>query len=273
MRTLPMAILTILTASAPAAAQCSDVEKTKLKEFDLAWGEASTGGNRAHLLTVYADDYAGTTPTGTLGKATTIDNAVRQAERAKASTQPAPKVTYDNFIITCTPVTALVTHRNANTTTMGGREQTSYSRSVHVMEKRGGRWQVVGNAGHALDDAAVLLYMENDWNEAARKHDAAWFERNYAAGATEISARTGGLQTKSEVVASMKTDKAVLDSLGLSEMSVRVDGDVAVVTGVNHVKGRDEQGKAFNMRARFTDTFIRRDGRWQVWATQSSIIP
>jgi ketosteroid isomerase-like protein len=51
------------------------------------------------------------------------------------------------------------------------------------------------------------------------------------------------------------------------------DGNVAIVTGVNRVRGRDEQGKPFDRRVRFTDTFIRRDGRWQVWASQGTVIP
>ena len=45
-----------------------------------------------------------------------------------------------------------------------------------------------------------------------------------------------------------------------------------VVTGVNLARGKDEQGKAFDQRIRFTDTFIKRDGRWQVWATQGTVI-
>ena len=71
----------------------------------------------------------------------------------------------------------------------------------------------------------------------------------------------------------MKTDKSVRESTELSETSVRVDGNMAVVTGVNRVKGRDEQGRSFDRRVRFTDTFIKRDGRWQVWATQGTTIP
>lgn len=71
----------------------------------------------------------------------------------------------------------------------------------------------------------------------------------------------------------MKTDKSVVESIELSETSVRVDGNMAVVTGVNRVRGRDEQGRPFDRRIRFTDTFIQRDGHWQVWATQGTTIP
>ena len=61
----------------------------------------------------------------------------------RTSGKPAPKVVYDNYIIGCTPTTATVTHRNTVTQTDGGKDQTTYSRSVHVLEKRGDRWQVV----------------------------------------------------------------------------------------------------------------------------------
>jgi len=44
------------------------------------------------------------------------------------------------------------------------------------------------------------------------------------------------------------------------------------VTGVNHVKGRDDKGQAIDRRTRFTDVFIQRDGRWQVLATQGTVV-
>lgn len=271
MRRVLMAVLVVLAMPSPTDAQCSDTRA--LEQFDRAWGDATTRGDRAFLQSVYADDYAGASPTGTLGKAPTIDNAVQQAERNRANPQGVGKATYDNYVITCTANTATLTHRNAVTTTVDGQERPAYSRSVHVLEKRGGRWQVVGNAGHGLDDTAVLLYMESDWNEASRTRNAAWFERNYAADATDIASRTGAIQTKAEAIASVKTDKAVTESLELSETNVRVDGNTAIVTGVNRVRGRDEQGKPFDRRVRFTDTFIKRDGRWLVWATQGTTIP
>jgi ketosteroid isomerase-like protein len=270
---LPAILVTLAASSSALSQQCSDAEKARLQEFDKAWSEAGTRGDRAQLQTIYAEDYSGATLTGTQGKTAAIDATVLTAERARASGQTPPPTIYDNYVITCTPTTAVVTHRNATTTTVNGREQTSYTRSVHVMEKRGGRWQVVGNAGHPLTDSNVLLYMENDWNDAAKRKNVAWFERNFADDATEVSSRTAALETKAQVIASMKTDKSVLESLELSDPNVRVDGNVAIVTGVNRVRGRDEQGKPFDRRVRFTDTFIKRDGRWQVWASQSTIIP
>lgn len=91
----------------------------------------------------------------------------------------------------------------------------------------------------------------------------AWFEKNYAADASDVNSRTGEIHTKAQEIEAMKADKSVLESLELSDLNVRVDGNAAVVTGVNHVKGRDAQSKPFERRTRFTDTF-KRDGRWLV---------
>lgn len=267
------AILALAVASPAIAQQCNDAEKARLQEFDKSWGEASLRGDRAEIQTFYADDYRGAALTGMDDKTISVNAAVSAAERTRATGQNPPPTTFDNYIITCTPTTAVITHRNATATTVNGHAQTSYSRSVHVVEKRAGRWQVVGNAGHPLTETNVLLYMENDWNEAAKKKDAAWFTRNFADDATEVSSRNAALETKAEAIASMKTDKTVFESLELSELSPRVEGNFAIVTGVNRVRGRDDQGKPFDRRVRFTDTFIKRDGRWQVWASQGTLIP
>ena len=77
---------------------------------------------------------------------------------------------------------------------------------------------------------------------------------------------------KDGTIADMKKSAATYESLELSDLGVRVEGDVAVVSGVNTVKGKDAQGKPMDRKTRFTDTFIRRDGQWQVWATQGTII-
>ena len=130
----------------------------------------------------------------------------------------------------------------------------------------------MSDAGSPLSDEGQLLYLEREWNDADKKHDVAWIERNYDDDATDISSRTGALQRKAEVLASMKDDKTVLDSLELSDLNVRVEGNTAVVTGINHATGRDDKGIAFDRRVRFTDVFIKRDGHWRVMATQGTAV-
>ena len=267
-RIVAVTALSSQVASSPLLAQCSPADKAALESFDKSWGDATQRGDRAMLESVMSEHYMTVNAIGTVDKQTVLADAVRNAERNRAT--PAPAATADRYVITCTPLTATITHRNTFVDPGG---MPVYSRSVHFLERSGGKWRVVSSTGHAVNDQQQLVYIEQDWNDATQRRDTDWFEKNYAPSATEIDGLTGRLTTKSQVIASAKTDKIVYDDLELSELSTRVDGNAAVVTGVNHVRGKDAEGKAFDRRARFTDTFIKKDGRWQVWATQSTIIP
>jgi len=266
-----LALATIAVPTATAA-QCSEADRRALEAFDRAWGDATMRGDRAQLQAMYADDYMGADLTGQVGKSRAIDDAVRQAERNRANPAPVPKVTYGHYVINCTPTTATIAHRAEVTTTAGGKEQTTYGRAIHVLEKRGGRWQVVSNAGHALNDAAVLLYLVRDWNDAVRGRDAAWLERNTTDDFTIVRS-SGALMTKPELIASVRADRTAFESVEPSDLAARVDGNAAVVTGVNAIRGRDEQGNRVERRGRVTSAFIKRDGRWLVWASQGTPIP
>jgi ketosteroid isomerase-like protein len=264
--------LTVLFASVCVVAQCSEADQQKLIAFDKAWGEAGQRGDKAVLQNVYADNYMNTSVAGTITKAQAIENAVRAAERRSANPQPAAQTTPDNYIIACTPNTATITHRNVTVTPADGKEQTSYSRSVHFLEKRGGEWRVVSDAGGPLNDAGQLLYMEMEWSDADKKRDTAWFERNFADDYFGVSSLTGKLTTKAEDVADIKNRKEVFDSAVASDMQVRVEGNTGVVTGIYHLKGRDDKGQPFDRRIRFTDVYVKKDGRWQVIGSQGTLI-
>ena len=256
-----------------AFGECADADKKALEAFDRAWGEAGVKGDRNALMTVLADDYMGLP--AMQNKTQNIEAAMKTAERDRANPNMADKISHDNYMITCTPNSAVITHRNIVTTKngAGGKEETFWTRSVHFLEKRAGKWQVVGNAGNGLDESAILGYMELDWNTADRNKDMSWFEKNFAADYSSVSSRTAKIATKSEDLAEMKTDKSVTEWNDLSNMNIRIDGNTAVVTGIVHSKGRDDKNQPFDRRVSFTDTFIKRDGRWQVWASQGTRIP
>jgi ketosteroid isomerase-like protein len=118
------------------------------------------------------------------------------------------------------------------------------------------------------DDKSVLLQMEQNWNNALKNRDTSWFESNLADDLTDTSSGNGALHTKAENLAALKEDKMVYQSMELSNLHVRVEGNAGVVTGVNHLQGQDEKGQPFDLKLSFTDTYIKRDGRWLVWASQ-----
>lgn len=271
-RILAMFVL-MFAAAGYAFGECSEADKKALEAFDRAWGEAGVKGDRAALMNVYADDYVSIPQM--MNKMTTVENTMKAFEADKANPQMTDKVTADNYMITCTPTTATITHRNVVTTMngAGGKEETFWSRSVHVLEKRGGKWVVVSNAGHGLDEYDMLGYMEMDWNNAYKMRDTAWFERNYANDMTEVDSSDGKIVGKKAAIAAMNADKSVIEWMMIEALDTRVEGNTAIVTSILHAKGRDEKGAAFDRRTRYTDTFIKRDGRWMVWASQGTRIP
>jgi ketosteroid isomerase-like protein len=269
-RITAIAALLSVVAATSSKAQCSEADKTALEAMDKAWGEAGQNGDAAYLEKIYAPQFMGHNPNGLVDKATTIANAGITAARNKAN--PRAQGTSDYYVISCTPLTATITHRNVGAVAAGSSTPPSYSRSVHFLERRGNTWQAVSTTGHGLTDQQQLVYLEQDWNAAGKRHDAEWVSANYAPFASDISSRTGAIENREQAIESSKTDKIVYESLVLSDLNTRVEGDVAVVTGINHVKGKGADGKAFDRRTRFTDTFIKRDGRWMVWATQGTLI-
>lgn len=253
-----------------AFGQCSDADKKALEALDRAWGEASEKGDRAALMNIYADDFTGLP--GMQGKAAAIDAAVKAAEANKKNPNP-DKVTHDHYYISCTPMSAVITHRNTIWTAdgTGGKPETFWTRSVHMLEKRGGKWQVTSNAGGSgLDDYDVLWYLEQDWNDAVAKQDAKWFEANFASDFTSIGGPEGKLNNKKEDIAETVNSKVKMELAETTGMEIRVDGDKAIVTGVFRTKGTDEKGMAFDRKVRYTDVWIKRDGKWVAWSSQGT---
>ena len=121
-------------------------------------------------------------------------------------------------------------------------------------------------------DELILLRMEGEWNEALQKRDVTWFQQNLAGDMTAISSSNGARSMKAEEIQGMKADKTTYISLELSFLKARVEGNAGIVTGMNHIKARDEQGQPVDVKLAFTDTYIKRDGRWQVWASQHTRI-
>jgi len=263
-RTLTISLV-VIAAVFSAAAQCTDADKKALEAFDKAWSAAGTNGDRNALMAIYASDYVGFPAMQTQKAA--VDATMATFERNKV-TPPTSTSSADHYLIMCSPASATITHRN---TTVAANGTTTYSRSVHILERRGGKWQVVSNAGNTLDDNSIIWYLEQDWNNALMKRDRTWFEKHYASDFSGIDTMTGRLSNKAEDITGIVNDKG-LELAETYEVSIRVDGDKAIVTGVFRTKGKDDKGVAYDRRARFTDTWIKRDGRWQAWASQGTPI-
>ncbi len=259
--------LLILSTTGVAFGQCSDADKKALEAYDRDWGKAGDTGNKAALMNIYADDYVG--QPGMVGKAETIKNTMAAFERGEAGNN----LTHDMYMISCTPNTATITHRNIFTTAdAGGKPQTIWTRSVHFLEKRGGKWQVVSNVSHNMDDYMTIGYLEQEWNDAIRTRNKGWFEKNFADDFRGVRSSDGKLMNKAEDIADTVNDKGTTELAETSETDIRIDRNFAVVTGIFRIKGKDEKGAAYDNKIRYVDTWVRRDGRWLAWASAGTRI-
>jgi ketosteroid isomerase-like protein len=62
-----------------------------------------------------------------------------------------------------------------------------------------------------------------------------------------------------------------IDTMTVDEINVRMFGVVAIATGRTQATG-SYQGQKASVALRFTDVFHLRDGRWQVVASQGTLI-
>ena len=115
-----------------------------------------------------------------------------------------------------------------------------------------------------------LIKVENDWSTAWVKSDAKALELLYATEYISTDA-SGKTWNKTEGIKEDVSSKYEGKSFQLTELKVHVYGQTAVVTGRNTYKFTLE-GKAGGDDARFTDVFVKRDGRWQCVATQGTRI-
>ena len=116
----------------------------------------------------------------------------------------------------------------------------------------------------------TLLQLEREWEQANTKNDMAALERILASEFVSTDS-DGRLMTRAEVFARRKSGEVKITAFTQDDYKFHVIGDTAIVTGRSTVKGiRD--GKDWSGQERWTDVFVRRNGRWQAVATHASRI-
>lgn len=115
----------------------------------------------------------------------------------------------------------------------------------------------------------VSMKLEDQWTTALVKRDAATFERLLAPGF--VYTEDASVMTRGDVIRSV-TGPDHVEWARNEGMKLHDFGDVHVITGVLHLRGRSKSGP-FDRRYQFTDTWQRKNGRWQIIAAQDYLIP
>jgi hypothetical protein len=113
------------------------------------------------------------------------------------------------------------------------------------------------------------IRLEDQWTTALIKRDAATFEALLAP--KFVYTEDASVMNRGEVIKSVNGPDRV-EWARNEGMRVHGFGDVQVITGVLHLRGRGKTG-AFDRRYQFTDTWQRRNGRWQIIAAQDYLFP
>ena len=113
------------------------------------------------------------------------------------------------------------------------------------------------------------IQLEEEWGAALVRRDTVAFGRLLAPGF--VYTENASVMNREEIIKSV-TGADTVESARNEGMQVHDFGDVQVITGVLHLRGKGKDGP-FDRRFQFTDTWQRRDGSWQVIAAQDYLIP
>ena len=122
-----------------------------------------------------------------------------------------------------------------------------------------------------------LMNVEKAFTQASVQRDRGALERIYAE--EFVGTRPDGVaRTKAEDLQDAMSNPSVRGAT-TSDMLVQLHGNVGVVTGLNTfeiaraVPGFEQNAEGVTaLPVRFTDVFVRRDGRWQIVASHGTIV-
>lgn len=113
-----------------------------------------------------------------------------------------------------------------------------------------------------------LKKLEMDRAAAVIKGDAATLEKQTADDYTFINSN-GQMADKSQLLSAIKSGQSKLTMDDISDMKVRVYGNIAVITGKSNVKGT-LNGKDATGQMVFTRVWEKKGGHWQTVALQQT---
>lgn len=85
-----------------------------------------------------------------------------------------------------------------------------------------------------------------------------------------ITFEDGSTYSKTGYLSYSASSSTHVESADIPEMKIRMHGDTAVVTGIYHEKGIDNQ-RTYDYHDRFTDIWMKKSGKWRLVAAHYSV--
>ncbi len=122
-------------------------------------------------------------------------------------------------------------------------------------------------AAPASEEAAVLEALHAGC-EAFRTGDVRLAADFLGEGFT-LTGSSGNVTSREETLTELRNKEPRYEVFRNHDMKVRLYGDTAVVNGITSVKGTSG-GKPFAAELQFTDTLVKRGGKWRIVASHVS---
>lgn len=116
-----------------------------------------------------------------------------------------------------------------------------------------------------------VMQVTQDACQAFLKADVAGAEALLAPEFTLVSSRAV-VQSRAEVIAEIRSRETVYSEFRNHSMNAHVFGDAAIVQGITSLAGKSGD-QAFALDVRFTDTLIRKNGKWRLVVSHVTRIP
>jgi len=134
---------------------------------------------------------------------------------------------------------------------------------------------LVAGAGRAVeaqkkpDPAETIRLLEKKWTESYKQRRVDILASLLAEDFV-ITVEDGQTYSKSGYISHTADTSVRVDVAEISDLKVRMHGNIAVVTGAYHEKG-ESNGKRYEYHDRLTDVWMKVGGSWQVVASHYSI--
>lgn len=127
---------------------------------------------------------------------------------------------------------------------------------------------VVGLATPA-DDMATVARLDTEYQAAVKRNDAAAMDKILADDFVLVTGR-GQTFSKADLLKAARDKSSIYEKQDELEQKVRVWGDTAVVTALLWLKGTTD-GKPFERKLWFSDTYVRTPSGWRYALGQASL--
>jgi ketosteroid isomerase-like protein len=128
---------------------------------------------------------------------------------------------------------------------------------------------LLGAKAQDSPDAATIRGLEDKWADAyrARRFDVL---SSLIADDYVITFEDGSVYSKVGLISESAQPNKHVDLSEFADLKIRLHGDIAVVTGSYHERG-ETGAKHYDYTDRFTDVWMRSQGKWQLIASHYSV--